>query len=80
MASQQAMSEEGQPLLKLQLKLSEVSDRLQVYKVMPHSTQFVIRQAYLQIGPGGVERPCNCHAELVLYINSPAESAGAGYQ
>ncbi len=55
--------------------LSEASDRLQVSKMMSHSTQAVIGHAYLQIGPGGAERPCSCHADLVLYINSPAESA-----
>ena len=72
---QQVMYEEVQPKLKLQIKLFEASDRLQVSKMMSHSTQAVIGHAYLQIGPGGAERPCSCHADLVLYINSPAESA-----
>ena len=44
---QQVMSEEVQPLLKLQLKLSEASDRLAVSKVMPHIAQSAIDHAYL---------------------------------
>ena len=44
---QQVMSEEVQPLLKLQLKLSEASDRLAVSKVMPHIAQSVIDHAYI---------------------------------
>ncbi len=40
---QQVMYKEVQPLLKLQLKLSEASDRLAVSKVMPHSAQICHR-------------------------------------